>query len=158
MGARYAFEDTWRVPAPLEAVWRLVDDVAGWPRWWPDYRLAECVSEVRHGVGSRWHVRVRADLPYTVDFHFTVLEHRPPTYVRTRVEGFFQGEIDWTLEAEGGHATRLVLRENTETRWPLINLVARLGGRRLLEHNHRVAMARGQAGMRAELAASPAPS
>ena len=33
----------------------------------------------------------------------------------------------------------------------LINLTARLGGRRLLEHNHRAAMRRGELGMKAAL-------
>lgn len=135
----------------------MVDDVAAWPRWWPDYRLAEPVSEVTHGQGSRWHVRVKADLPYTVDFHFTVLERRPPAYVKTRVEGFFAGEIDWTLESQGPRATRMVLRERTETQWPLINLAARLGARRLLERNHRSAMRRGEAGMKTALAAGYEP-
>lgn len=157
VGERFRFEDVWEVPVPLEMAWRMVDDVEAWPRWWPDYRLSECVSAVRHGAGSRWHVRVRADLPYTVDFHFLVVRHQPPTYVKTEVEGFFSGEIDWTLHAVRPDATRLVLRERTETRWPLINLVARLGGRRLLERNHRAAMDRGEAGMRAELASGYQP-
>ena len=152
MGAKYFFEDVWTVPVPVELAWRMVDDVAAWPSWWPDYRSAERVSEVEHGAGTRWRVRVKADLPYTVDFHFTVLEHRPPRYVQTRVEGFFDGEIDWTLEPDGPGSTRMVLRERTETRWPLINLLARAGGRRLLEYNHRVAMRRGEEGMKAALA------
>lgn len=157
MGQRFRFEDVWEVPAPIEVVWRMVDDVEFWPGWWPDYRLAECVCDVRHGAGSRWHVRARADLSYTVDFQFVVVEHRPPTYVKTEVDGFFSGEIDWTLQAEGPGATRLVLRERTETQWPLINLVARIGGRQLLEHNHRAAMNRGHKGMRAALAAGYSP-
>ena len=152
MGARFEFEDVWEIPAPLAIAWRMVDDVTSWPRWWPDYRRVECVSQVRHGTGSRWHVRVKADLPYTVDFQFVVVEHQPPTYVKTQVEGFFSGEIDWTLEELGPAATRMVLRERTETRWPLINLVARIGGRWLLERNHRAAMDRGREGMRAALA------
>jgi hypothetical protein len=151
MGERYLFEDVWRVPAPREVAWRMVDDVAHWPAWWPDYRLAEVVSEVRHGAGARWHVRVKSDLPYTVDFHFTVLQHDAPRYVKTRVEGFFAGEIDWTLEEDGPDATVMTLRERTQTKWPLINLTARLGGRRLLERNHAAAMRRGEEGMKAAL-------
>ncbi|HKW58826.1 MAG TPA: SRPBCC family protein [Candidatus Dormibacteraeota bacterium] len=157
MGERFVFEDVWQIQAPREVAWRMVDDVAGWPHWWPDYRLAECVSQVRHGTGSRWHVRVKADLPYTLDFHFTVVEHRPPSYVKTSVEGFFTGEIDWKLEADAEKATRMLLRERTETKWPIINLVARIGGRRLLERNHKGAMDRGEAGMRAALAAGYRP-
>jgi hypothetical protein len=152
MGERYFFEDVWRIPVPRDIAWRMVDDVANWPAWWPDYRLAEVVSEVRHGAGSRWHMRVKSDLPYSVDFHFTVLQHDAPRYVKTNVEGFFVGEIDWTLEEDGPDATVMTLRERTQTTWPLINLTARLGGRRLLERNHAAAMRRGEERMKAALA------
>jgi len=152
VGQRYDFEDVWTVPHSLDVAWRMVDDVAAWPQWWPDYRRVERLStDVEHGAGTRWRAWVRADLPYTVDFQFTVLDHEPPRYVRTRAEGFFSGEITWRLEPDG-EGTRLVLRERTETNWPLINLVARLGGRRFLEANHRAAMRRGEAGLRAILA------
>lgn len=152
MGERYDFTDVWTIPAGIDFAWRMVDDVAGWPSWWPDYRFAEIVSEVRHGPGTRWHVKVKADLPYTLDFNFTVLIHEPPRYVRTRVEGFFAGEIDWLLEELSAATTRMTLHEETETRWALINLTAKLGGRRLLENNHRAAMRRGELGMKAVLA------
>ena len=85
-----------------------------------------------------------------------VLEQDPPRYVRIRVEGFFTGTIDWRLE-ESGTGTRLLLTEDTETRWPLINLVARLGGRRLFEANHSAAMRRGEHGMGTVLAAGYVP-
>jgi len=148
MGERYDFTDVWTIPASIEFAWRMVDDVAGWPRWWPDYRFAEIVSDVSHGPGTRWHVRVKSDLPYTVDFEFTVLEHEPPTYVRTSVEGFFEGTIDWRLEKMAQNETRLTLHEETETKWALINLTARIGGRRLLMRNHESAMRRGEVGMK----------
>jgi hypothetical protein len=61
--------------------------------------------------------RVKSDLPYTVDFEFTVLAHQPPNYVKTRVEGFFEGEIDRRLEQLSQGQTKLTLREQTETRW-----------------------------------------
>jgi ribosome-associated toxin RatA of RatAB toxin-antitoxin module len=157
MGERYSFEDVWQIPVSRKIAWRMVDDVANWPSWWPDYRLAEVVSEVRHSVGARWHVRVKSDLPYTVDFHFTVLQHDPPRCVKTAVEGFFRGEIDWTLEEDGPEVTRMTLRERTETTWALINLTARLGGRGLLERNHAAAMRRGEEGMKAALASGYLP-
>ena len=152
MGARYQFTDVWMVDAPLDVAWRMVDDVGNWPRWWPDYREARIVSPAGHGAGARWHVRVKSNLPYTVDFDFTVLEHRPPEFVRVRTEGFFEGEIDWRLEPASPGRTRLTLHERTETRWALINLTASLGGRRLLEWNHRAAMRRGEAGFNSAIA------
>ena len=147
MGERYDFTDIWTIPAGIDYAWRMVDDVAGWPKWWPDYRFAAIVSDIKHGPGTRWHVRVKSNLPYTVDFEFTVLVHEPPTYVRTRVQGFFDGEIDWRLDRLAGNQTRLTLHEQTETRWALINLVARVGGRKLLTQNHAAAMRRGEVGM-----------
>ena len=157
MGERYEFVDVWTVPAPVDMAWRMVDDVAGWPRWWPDYRSARIVSRVEHGTGARWHVRVKSDLPYTLDFEFSVLEHRPPAYVRVHTEGFFEGDIEWRLESVAPEQTRLTLSERTETMWPLINRTARLGGRRLLESNHRAAMRRGEAGLKAALAGGYTP-
>jgi polyketide cyclase/dehydrase/lipid transport protein len=157
LGERYDFTDVWMIPAGIDLAWRMVDDVARWPAWWPDYRFAEVSSEVKHGPGTRWHVRVKSDLPYTVDFNFTVLDHEPPGYVRTRVEGFFEGDIDWRLESLSPEATRMTLHEQTETKWALINLTARLGGRRLLINNHKSAMRRGEAGMKAALAGGYVP-
>ncbi len=152
MGERYDFTDAWMVPVGIAFAWRMVDDVAGWPAWWPDYRFAEIVSDGKHGPGTRWHVKVKSDLPYTVDFEFTVLEHQPPTYVKTRVQGFFEGEIDWRLEETSLNQTRLTLHEQTETKWALINLTARIGGRRLLIRNHESAMRRGEVGMKQAIA------
>lgn len=152
VGERYEFSDVWTIPAGIDVVWKMVDDVARWPTWWPDYRFTEIVSDIQHGAGTRWHVRVRSNLPYTLDFNFTVLTHEPPRYVRTRVEGFFEGEIDWRLEAVSPTMTRMTLHEQTETQWALINLTARLGGRRFLERNHKAAMARGELGLTSALA------
>ncbi len=151
MGEHFEFTDVWLVPAPVDLTWRMVDDVASWPSWWPDYREARIVSSTAHGGGARWHARVRSDLPYTLEFEFTVLEHEAPRYVKVRTEGFFDGEVEWTVEALTPDMTRLTLHEVTETRWPLINLSARLGGRRLLEWNHRTAMKRGEKGLKAAL-------
>ena len=152
MGERYDFTDVWTVPASIDIAWRMVDDVASWPRWWPDYRAAELVSDTTHGPGTRWRVRVKSDLPYTVAFEFTVLAHEPPRYVSVRTEGFFEGVIDWRLETVSPDLTRLTLHEVTETKWRLINLTARIGGRWLLEWNHRTAMRRGESGLKAALA------
>src|SRR5216683_5787859 len=69
MGEHYEFTDVWTIPAGIEVAWRMVDDVASWPIWWPDYRFAEVISEIRHGPGTRWHVKVRSDLPYKLDFN-----------------------------------------------------------------------------------------
>lgn len=63
--------------------------------------------------------------------------------------------VDATLELAwmcSPGRTRLTLHERTETKWPLINLTARVGGRRLLEWNHRAAMRRGEAGLNSAIA------
>ncbi len=56
--------------------------------------------------------------------------------------------IDWRLEKMAQNETRLTLHEETETKWALINLTARIGGRRLLMRNHESAMRRGEVGMK----------
>lgn len=56
------------------------------------------------------------------------------------------------LEETSPNQTRLTLREQTETKWALINLTARIGGRRLLIRNHESAMRRGEVGMKQAIA------
>lgn len=152
MGARFSFTDVWSVPVAVDVAWDALRQ-PDWPSWWPDYRRLELVREGRRdGVGWIGRAWVRSDLPYTLVFTIEILEVDPPRFVRTRVDGFFRGEVSWTLESgtdgAGMPVTRLTLREDVETTWPLINLLSRLGARRLFEANHRAAMRRGEAGFR----------
>ena len=152
MGARFSFEDVWTVPVPVEEAWAALSEPA-WPSWWPDYRRLELVREGRpDGVGWIGRAWVRSNLPYTLVFTIEIVEVDAPRFVRTRVDGFFRGEVSWTLEpgtdGAGSPGTRLVLREDVETTWPLINVLTRVGLRRVFEANHRAAMRRGEAGLR----------
>lgn len=63
-----------------------------------------------------------------------------------------KSDLSYTLDFNFTVLTRMTLHEQTETRWALINLTAKLGGRRLLEHNHKAAMRWGELGMRSALA------
>ena len=154
MGVRFRFTDVWTVDAPMDVAWAALSH-PDWPSWWPDYRSVDLVREGRpDGVGWIGRARVRSNLPYTLEFTVEITEVDPPRFVRSRVDGFFRGEVSWTLEpglgTDGGGSvgTRLTLREDVETRGRLINLLARLGARRLFEANHRAAMRRGERGFR----------
>ena len=145
---RFAFTDVWTVPVPVERAWAALSE-PDWPSWWPDYRRIELVRVgADDGVGWVGRAWVRSSLPYTLVFTVEIVEVSPPRYVRSRVDGFFRGEVSWTLDAADGGATRLTLRQDVETRWWWINLAARLGARRLFEANHRAAMRRGESGFR----------
>ncbi len=157
MGARFRFTDVWTVPASVERSWAALSH-PDWPSWWPDYRRIELVREGNpDGTGWVGRARVRSNLPYTLDLTLEIVEVDAPRYVRTRVDGFFRGDVSWTLEpwtdGAGTPGTRLTLHEDVETTWPLINLLTRLGARRLFEANHRAAMRRGEAGFRRLVAA-----
>ncbi|MFN2483489.1 MAG: SRPBCC family protein [Candidatus Limnocylindria bacterium] len=161
MGARYSFSDVWTVDAPIDVVWTALN-AHDWTTWWPDYRRIELVRiGGDDGVGWIGRVWVRSNLPYTLVFTIEIVEVDPPRFVRTRVEGFFSGEVSWTLETDTGGGARLTLREEVETTWPLINVLTRLGFRGLFEANHARAMRRGERGLRrllaSERSAEPAP-
>jgi hypothetical protein len=32
--AEYRFHTEWRIDAPLESVWQVIDDYTKWPSWW----------------------------------------------------------------------------------------------------------------------------
>ena len=156
MGARFRFTDVWRFTQAPEEVWAAMSE-PDWPSWWPDYRRIELVREGRaDGVGWVGRAWVKSSLPYTLVFTVEILDVVPERLVRSRVDGFFTGEVSWTFEADGAGGSRVTLHEDVETTWPLINWLTRFGGRRLFEWNHRAAMHRGEVGLgRLLLAAGP---
>lgn len=42
------------INAPLDAVWSLMSDIAGWPSWNPEITAATLIGELRPGSTFRW--------------------------------------------------------------------------------------------------------
>jgi carbon monoxide dehydrogenase subunit G len=145
--ARYSFLTTWRVDAPVEAVWPLIFDAERWPDWWPG---VESVVEVDPGQGPLklggisdqvWKSR----LPYRVRFRTVTEAVEPHRLIQGRADGDLRGRGIWRFAEKGGQTvvTYDWLVETT-SRW--MNVMAPLA-RPLFRWNHDSVMASGGRGL-----------
>ena len=65
--AEYAFVTTWRVPAPIEAVFDVIADSVRWPEWWKGVRqVQELEAGDATGLGNLRRYTFRSRLPYNL--------------------------------------------------------------------------------------------
>ena len=99
------------IDAPADAVWAVVADVTGQPRWMTDLKAVEALSSGPIGVGSRYRGRVRI-LGITVDDPVEITEFDPPRRFAIRHDGRFTGSGIIDLEPVGdGSRTRVTWNE-----------------------------------------------
>ncbi|HEX2070154.1 MAG TPA: SRPBCC family protein [Thermoleophilaceae bacterium] len=144
--AGYAFLTTWLLRAPRTAVWNAIEDAPAWPQWWHG---VEAVTELDGGddrrVGSRYRVRWRSFVPYSIEFDFEVERVEPPGAMSGHATGDLEGVGTWRLyEQDDVTAVTYDWRVRTTKRW--MNAVAPLA-RPVFEWNHDWVMARGGEGL-----------
>lgn len=148
--AGYAFLTTWLLRAPRVVVWDAIEDATAWPQWW---RGVESVEELDGGdgthVGSRYRVRWRSFVPYSVEFDFEVERVELPVVMSGRATGALEGAGTWRLYEQDG-VTAVTYDWRVRTTKPWMNLVAPLA-RPVFEWNHDWVMARGGEGLAARL-------
>jgi len=148
--ARYEFLTTWLLRAPRVDVWDAIQDTAAWPQWW---RGVETVEELDGGdgdrIGSRYRVRWRSFVPYSVQFEFEVERVELPTLMSGRATGDLEGGGTWRLYEQDG-VTAVTYDWRVATTKPWMNVVAPVA-RPVFEWNHDWVMARGGEGLAARL-------
>ena len=144
--ASYAFLSTWLLHAPRTEVWDALQDPIAWPAWW---RGVESVEELDGGdgerVGSRYGVRWRSLVPYSVEFEFEVDRIERPLLMAGRATGELEGTGTWRLYEQDG-ITAVTYDWRVATTMPWMNLIAPLA-RPVFEWNHDWVMARGGEGL-----------
>jgi hypothetical protein len=149
--AEYAFATIWRLDAPIDRVYELIEDVTRWPAWWPSVLEVRELTPGEEGVGAAFAFTFRGRLPYLLRFDLRTTRHEPPTALEGRATGELEGEGRWSLRADGD---RTVVRYDWQirtTRWwmnlfaplPFVDAIFRL--------NHHAVMRDGLAGARREL-------
>ena len=102
----YHFETTWRLRAPLAAVWRAVVDSERWPEWW---RGVECVELLQAGdewgIGARHRLTWRSKLPYTLSFDAEIVRVEPMSLIEGRATGELEGSGIWRFAEQDGVTT-----------------------------------------------------
>jgi uncharacterized protein YndB with AHSA1/START domain len=142
----YRFRSLWALPAPVPVVYRALERVEDYPRWWPQVRE---VTRLDDTTGT---LRIRALLPY--DLTQTVREERrdPAAGVlQAALTGDIEGWARWTLTPRGT-GTLVRYDQEVDVRKPLLRRFA-VPGRVFFRANHTLMMRAGRRGLAAHLAA-----
>jgi uncharacterized protein YndB with AHSA1/START domain len=149
---RYEFLTTWCVDASIEAVFDVLQDSRGYPRWWKGVQsVARLEQGDESGVGARDRFVWRSVLPYSLGFDLRVTRVEPPYLIEARADGELEGVGTWRLY--GGRGTAIVYdwRVQTTKRW--MNVFGPLA-RPAFAWNHDLVMRQGGQGLAAELGAT----
>lgn len=150
----YVFVEEWSIPAPLEDVWDVIADAPALPEWWRGvYLEAESLDGAGDGprVGARVRGKARGFLPYRLNFIIESIELERPTLVAVKVAGDLTGSWRARLsERDGG--THVELEQRVRADKPILRLFSPVL-KPLFAANHRWTTPRGEAGLRAYLAA-----
>src|SRR5215210_7692330 len=116
--AYYEFATIWRLDAPIEPVFALIDTPIDWPRWWPSVlEVRELDPRGAGGIGALFAATMRGRLPYALRFDARVTRRDAPTHLELTASGELEGTGTWTLShADGRTTVRYDWRIRT-TRW-----------------------------------------
>ena len=142
----YNFTTVWKLTAPLEMVWKEINEPQDWPLWWKGVeKVTELQPGDKLGVGSVKRFTWKSKLPYRLSFDSRVTVVEP----MSRIEGVAFGELDgkgvWTFTFENGY-TLARYDWMVKTTKPWMNLLAPIA-RPAFEWNHNVIMNWGGVGL-----------
>jgi uncharacterized protein YndB with AHSA1/START domain len=149
--ADYHFLTTWCIDAPIDAVFDLLNDSAGYPRWWKGVRSVEVLERGdEFGVGELDRFVWRSVLPYSLGFDMRVTRVHPPYLIEGQATGELEGVGTWRLYEGQGVAVIYDWRVRTTKPW--MNAFGPLA-RPAFTWNHDLVMRQGGHGLAAELGA-----
>jgi hypothetical protein len=141
----YRFHTAWRVRATPELVTEILTSAKELPRWWPQVYLS--VAEEPDGGFS---LHTRGWLPYTLHWKFRVISTSHPHGFSLSAWGDLEGSGVWTFGPDGDY-TDIPYEWRVLAKKPLLRRFSFLL-KPLFSANHRWAMARGEEGLRVEIA------
>lgn len=148
---RYTFVTHWRVPGTCDEAFRIIDDPAGYPVWWPSVWLRVEVLEPgdENGIGKIVRVTSKGWLPYILSWTSETIERVAPERIRVRATGDLEGAGCWNFSQDG---PEVAVRYDWEVlaNKPLLRVLSPLL-RPVFATNHRWAMNRGEESLKLEL-------
>jgi len=150
--ASYEFLTTWCVDAPVDAVFDVLNDSAGYPTWWKGVqRVVVLEPGDATSVGRLVRFAWRSVLPYSLEFDLRVTRVERPYLIEGRASGELEGVGVWRLYQGRGTAIVYDWRVRTTKSW--MNLLGPLA-RPAFSWNHDLVMRQGGHGLAAELGAA----
>lgn len=140
--AAYRFVTTWRFDAPIERVFAVLEDIGGWPGWWPAVRQAQALDD------DLWRYTWRSRLAYDLTFDARVTRVDPPFMIEGRATGDLSGLGRCRLYEDQGTTVVYDWEVRTGRRW--MDRLAPLA-RPVFVWNHDRVMRQGAEGLAREL-------
>lgn len=141
----YRFITRWRVSAPRQVVWDILNDSLRYPEWWPCYKRCHHLTPGVTGVGSVGEYVVRGPLPYDVCYRVMVTHYDPPNEAAFSAAGGLVGAGRMVYEPDGdGTLVTIYWTVRASGLW--LNLLAPVL-RWLFAWNHNTIMRKGEQGL-----------
>jgi hypothetical protein len=149
----YHFITEWAVEGTLCDVASILRDVEAFPRWWRPVYLSATILDpgASDGVGRIVEFKTRGFLPYVLRWRIRVVESREPYGFTCSASGDLIGTGAWDLRQDGTWV-RVRLDWRVRARKTVVRLLS-FALRPLVARNHAWAMAKGQAGLQAQMRA-----
>ncbi|MGQ4878685.1 diguanylate cyclase [Billgrantia sp. LNSP4103-1] len=155
--ARFHFDTTWHIAAPLGDVFDTLTDSLHWPDWWPglvDVQLLEAGDD--GGIGRTQRFIWKSRLGYYLRFDIRITHVQKPCLIEGLASGDVIGTGTWLLhETNAGTRVRYLWRVCTVRPW--LNLLSQVA-RPLVLWNHRAMMQAGARGLSKHLRHIPEPA
>jgi hypothetical protein len=141
----YRFVNVWHLKFRPEDVYRVLEDVGGYPRWWPEVQRVDRIDD------STVRIVARSVLPYRLTFQATESrqDHRAGV-LEISMRGDLEGFSRWAIEPEGA-GTLATFEEEVIARKKSLRRLALLA-RPFFRWNHAVMMRHGRRGLGVYLA------
>jgi len=89
----YRFGYRWTIRGPIDTVFHYVSDARTFDEWFDVFKEVRPEHPTRPvDIGSRTHCRVKALLPYQLDWDITVSQIEPPRLLQTDVHLVLSGK------------------------------------------------------------------
>jgi hypothetical protein len=142
----YTFVTTWKFKAPIEKVWKEINEPNDWPTWWKGVVEVVSLKEGDElGVGGVKRFTWKSKLPYRLSFDSRVVSVEP----LKRIEGIAFGELDgkgvWIFSVDNEHTIVRYDWMVKTTKW-WMNALAPIA-KPAFEWNHDVIMGWGGEGL-----------
>ena len=147
----YEFVTIWRVDAPLEKVWDIIEDADSWPEWWKGVlSVVKLKPGDENGVGSIRRTVWKSALPYKLEFDSEILRIEKLKLIEARAFGELDGNGLWQFEPLSDTSTRIQYDWRVKTTKAWMNLLAPVA-RPFFRWNHDTIMGWGEDGLKQRL-------
>ena len=142
----------WTVAATIEEVAAVLNNPIALPDWWGDVYLSTEIIDPgdASGIGRKVAIQSKGWLPYHLRWIATLVESRSPHGWTVDATGDLDGHGVWTL-SQNGPIAEIEYDWQVRAERPLLRLLSPVLAP-VFAWNHRWAMAKGEEGLRQEIA------